>query len=102
MRQSILTSSRRASADLVPPEAPAAPVFPAHPGADDGDRGAAGEPIENSTTRAAAASTTATVIASRRRLCRARRFASAISRLRENGGLGAAAYTDAIIASTNA
>ena len=84
--------------------APAAPAFPAHPGAAERDTGAAGERVTSSaaTTATATAGTAATAMARRSRLCRARRFASAISRWRENGNLGTSASTDAIIASTSA
>src|SRR5437762_1463725 len=105
MRQSILTSSRRTTAYLVSIEAAgvaAAPTFPAHPGADERDTGAAGERIMNSAATTATTTAAAATIASSSRLCRARRFASAISRWREKDNLGTSASTDAIIASTNA
>ena len=63
----------------------AALPFPAHPGAAERDTGAAGERVTSSAATTATANTAATAMARRSHLRRARRFASAISRLRENG-----------------
>jgi hypothetical protein len=86
----------------VPLEATAAaPTFPAHPGADERETGGgAAERVTSSAATTATASTAATAIARRSRLCRARRFASAISRCRENGNLGTSASIGTIIGST--